>query len=122
MTPLYYAFAHISSPYLVKNPITRFFPAENVPELEAPVPEILPQELDAGVKQVLSEAIQKSSSSGEKTTNEDADPGVNYEAFGHLEDLNAPGKMLYEAAGKSAVSIQYTKSLANELGKPSWEG
>lgn len=84
----------------IKNPITRFFPAENVPELEAPVPGILPQELDAGVKQVLSEAIQKSSGSGENTTNEDADPGVNYEAFGHLEDLNAPGKMLYEAAAE----------------------
>lgn len=122
MILLYYAFAHISSPYLVKNPITRFFPVEDVPELEPPVPEIVPQELDAGVKQVLSEAIQKSSNSGEKATDEDTDLGVNYEAFGHLEDLNAPGKTLYEAAGKNMASIQYSKPLANELEKPNWEG
>ncbi|VUC35762.1 unnamed protein product [Clonostachys rosea] len=99
----------------VKNPITRFFPVEDVPELEPPTPEIGSQALDASVKQVLSEAIQKSSGSGEKTPDDDTKLGVNYEAFRHLEDLNEPGKMLYKAAVQIFVKTLTGKTITLEV-------
>lgn len=91
-----------SSSYLENigdNPITKFFPVEDLPTSINQVEDNSPTELDEAVKTLLSQTIQCDSFSSTETAKGTAMPVSRYEAFRNVDHLNQTALDLYKAAG-----------------------
>ncbi|PNP47230.1 hypothetical protein TGAMA5MH_01045 [Trichoderma gamsii] len=94
-------FAHVSSLIDVTsdNPITKFFPVEDLPTSINQVDDISTMELDDAVKNLLSQTIKYDSFSSIETAKSTTMPISRYEAFRNVDHLNQTAFDLYKAAG-----------------------
>lgn len=94
-------FAHVSSLIDVTsdNPITKFFPVEDLPTGINQVEDLSTTELDDAVKNLLSHIVKYDSSSYIETAKSATTPISRYEAFRHVDHLNQTAFDLYKAAG-----------------------
>lgn len=81
------------------NPITKFFPVEDLPTSTSQVEDSSPTELDDAVKNLLSQTIQYDSFSSTETAKSMTMPVSRYEAFRSVDHLNQTAFDLYKAAG-----------------------
>lgn len=81
------------------NPITKFFPVEDLPTSINQVDDISTMELDDAVKNLLSQTIKYDSFSSIETAKSTTMPISRYEAFRNVDHLNQTAFDLYKAAG-----------------------
>lgn len=81
------------------NPITKFFPVEDLPTTINQVEDLSTTELDDAVKNLLSQTVKYDSFSSIETAKNTTMPISRYEAFRNVEHLNQTAFDLYKAAG-----------------------
>lgn len=90
------------------NPITKFFPVEDLPTNINQAEDISTTELDDAVKNLLPQIIKYNSSDSIETAESTTIPVSRYEAFRNVDDLTETASDLYKAAGMFVVDTQIT--------------
>lgn len=93
---------------LGENPITKFFPVEDLPANINQVEDISTTELDDVVKKLLSQTLKFNASDLIRTAKSTAMPVSRYEAFRNVDHLTETASDLYKAAGTSILNTLIT--------------
>ena len=96
-----------NSQHLDDNPITKFFPVEELPASTTQVEDVSAKDLDDAVKNLLSQTLEYNLPDAVEGAEFKPSAMPRYEAFRRIEHLSETAKELYTAAGKYTLGTDY---------------
>lgn len=100
---------NVNGEQLDDNPVTKFFPIEELPASTVQIQDVSAKGLDDAVKNLLSQTLDYNEPDAAKGAEFTPLPMPRYEAFRKVEHLSETARELYTAAGRSTLGTDQTQ-------------